>query len=152
MSEKDAGDKGKLVTEPTSLPKDLLNLSDRSTLDLTGLTKEQKGEIALKANEAKIELATKAQQASVDIQALDANLTNFNSAAREASKDGTSITITHTETTSTGRTEVVMGNTERAASGKISRSGQGLQDNSGKLIFVIGAVLAIVGLAAVWGG
>jgi hypothetical protein len=78
-------------------------------------------------------IRSQVDEAQIDIQDTNANLTNFNEIVRNSTKDGTSTTITHTQTSSSARTEAVMGNTEKAASVKISRSGSGLDDNNLKL-------------------
>jgi len=78
-------------------------------------------------------IRSQVDEAQIDIQDTNANLTNFNEIVRNSTKDGTSTTITHTQTSSSARTEAVMGNTEKAASVKIFRSGSGLDDNNLKL-------------------
>lgn len=123
-----------------------VNMGEKNILDLSSLAPDQKKQIAQKAQEAKIALKVKAEEAAIDVQVLDTTLTNLNTAARDATRDGTSITVTHTETSSTGRTEVVVGNTEKAAAGKISRSAKGFDDNSTKLAFVIAAGAVLVAL------
>ena len=123
--------------------KDVVDLSSNNMLDVSGLDDDAKQQIQVKANEAKIALMQKAQEANIDIEGTRITLDNLNASVRQSTQDGTSITATHTQTTSVGRTEVVMGNTEKAASGKISRSGAGLEDNSTKLL-IIGGVIAII--------
>jgi len=123
-----------------------IDLSNPNSLDLTGLSTEDKQQLILKAQEGKIEIKRKADEAQIDIQGTNANLSNFNEIVRNSTKDGTSTTITHTQTTSTGRTEAVMGNTEKAASGKISRSGSGLDDNNLKLAAIVGVAAIIIAL------
>lgn len=142
-----------LAVQPeVALPAKTLDLGKQDSLDLSSLTAEQKSQIALKANEAQIDLKVKAQEASIDVQALDTNLTNINSAAKDATSAGVSFTATHTETSTTGRTEVVIGNTEKAASGKISRSAQGLSDNTTKLALIAAIFIATIALIFVLSG
>ena len=123
--------------------RDILDLGSPNQLDLTDLSKEGRDLITQKALEAKIAISNKAQEAQIDIQGTKLQLDNLNAAVRDSSKDGTSITVTHTQTTSVGRTEVVMGNTEKAAAGKMSRSAAGLEDNTLKIVLavVVGVVL-----------
>ena len=123
--------------------RDILDLGSPNQLDLTGLSKEGRDLITQKALDAKIAISNKAQEAQIDIQGTKLQLDNLNAAVRDSSKEGTSITVTHTQTTSVGRTEVVMGNTEKAASGKMSRSAAGLEDNTLKILLavVVGVVL-----------
>jgi len=135
------GNKDLLSMENTNI-----DLSNPNSLDISGLSIEDRQQLILKAQEGKIEIKRKADEAQIDIQGTNANLSNFNEVVRNSTKDGTSTTITHTQTTSTGRTEAVMGNTEKAASGKISRSGSGLDDNNLKLVAIVGAVAIIIAI------
>jgi hypothetical protein len=102
---------------------DVLDISNTNSLDLSGMEDHAKNEIKKKYAEGEVRVREKAEEASVDIQATDATLQSFNKATREATQDGNSITMTHTQSTSVGRTEIVMGNTEKAAAGRIARSG-----------------------------
>ena len=132
--------------------KQVIDLSTNNLLDVSGLSDEAKQQLQIKANEAKIELQQKAQEANIDIQGTKVNLDNLNDTVKDSTREGTSITVTHTQTTSVGRTEVVMGNTERAASGKISRSGAGLEDNTIKLLIGGGIIAIVVALIISNGG
>ena len=134
-------------TKDSNVP---LNLGDGRNLDLQHLTPEQQQEISLKVQEAKIDLAKKAEAAKIDLHVTKTQIDNLSESSLEATKDGTSFTATHSQDTSVGRTEVVIGNTERAAKGKMSRSGAGLPDIDLKIGLIIGVV--IVMLALIFGG
>jgi hypothetical protein len=87
----------------------------------------------------------------VEIGALDAALGSFTDQTQRATNAGASATITHTQTSSLGRTEVVIGNTEKAASGKVSRSAAG-EDNKTIMIVAIAAVTAVIVAVVAFGG
>jgi hypothetical protein len=123
--------------------KNIIDLTSTNQIDITNLSKDAQELLTQKAFEAKIDINKKAQEAQIDIQGTKHNLDNLNSTVRESSKDGTSITVTHTQTTSVGRTEVIMGNTQKAAAGKISRSAAGSEDNTMKIVIAI-AIIAVV--------
>jgi hypothetical protein len=131
---------------PVKQDQNVIDLAAVNQLDLTNLSKDAQALITQKAFEAKIDINRKAQEAQLDIQGTKLNLDNFNEAVRASSRDGTSITVTHTQTTSVGRTEVIMGNTQKAAAGKISRSGAGLEDHTMKIIIavVVAAVILVI--------
>jgi uncharacterized lipoprotein YehR (DUF1307 family) len=149
-SEKASSKTGALIeTEET---KQVIDLSTNNFLDVSGLDDQAKQQLQIKANEALIDLNKKAKEANIDIQGTKVNLDNLNETVKDSTREGTSITVTHTQTTSVGRTEVVMGNTERAASGKISRSGAGLEDNTTKLLIGGGVIAIIVALIIANGG
>jgi hypothetical protein len=136
----------------TEEKKQVIDLSKNTLLDVSEMSDEGKELIMNKLAETQIDLNKKAQEANIDIQGTKVNLDNLNSTVKDSTREGTSITVTHTQTTSVGRTEVVMGNTERAASGKISRSGAGLEDNSMKLLIGGGVIAIIVALIIANGG
>ena len=90
-----------------------LNLSNSTTLDLKGLSEEQIAELRQQHASGMIDLHKKAAELKVDVDALDASLSTFNTQTAKATNDGTSATITHVQTSSAGRTEVMIGNTEK---------------------------------------
>jgi hypothetical protein len=123
-----------------------LDLSKMHEINLENLNEEQRQNISGKFADAQLELVKKAQQAQIDLGATKQGLDDFANTVKTSTAEGTSTTITHTQTTSVGRTEIVMGNTEKAAKGTISRSGAGLTDNSLKIIVIIAiaVVFAII--------
>ncbi len=138
---------GKVMTkEIAKVETGKIDLTKMTEIDLTNLDDDQQKHIMQKYTDAQVDLAMKAQQAKIDINATKATLDDMTGSVKDANNDGSSITITHSQTTSVGRTEVVMGNTERAAQGKISRSGSGLEDNTMKILVVVGVVAIIVAL------
>ncbi len=78
----------------------------------------------------------------VDVDALHATLSHLGGATHEAAKDGTSVTITHTQDTSIGRTEIIMGNTAEAQRGQLSRSQTG--DTNWTPYYIFGGLAALV--------
>ena len=146
MSQDEETDKKVVEAELADQSGEVLDLKNDQLLDLSGLDEEAKRALTLKAHEAKIDIQKKAAEAQVDLQGTKINLDNLNDTVKESTREGTSITVTHTQTTSVGRTEVVMGNTERAASGKISRGGAGLEDNTIKILVGVGIIAIIVAL------
>jgi hypothetical protein len=123
-----------------------LDLNRMHELDLSKLDDSQKNHILTKLTESQVDLAKTAQQAQIDIGATKTTLNDMTDSVRKATTDGTSATITHAQTTSIGRTEIVMGNTERAAKGKISRSGTGLDNNLMKIVIIAGVFAVITAL------
>lgn len=137
-------DKKSLITKDEKT----LDLSKIDEINLDNLSEAQRENITGKFADAQLELVKKAQQAKIDLGATKQGLDDFADTVKKSTSEGTSTTITHTQTTSVGRTEVVMGNTEKAAKGTISRSGAGLPDNSFKIIAVIAVAVVIVVILA----
>ncbi len=150
-NDKSSAERSKDLVE-TNETNQVIDISKTNVLDISGLDDEAKQQLQIKANEAIIDLQKKAQEANIDVQGTKVNLDNLNETVKDASREGTSITVTHTQTNSVGRTEVVMGNTERAASGKVSRSGAGLDDNTTKLLIGAGIIAILVTMIIVNGG
>jgi hypothetical protein len=122
----------------------VINLgSTNSLIDLTGIPPEQVAELKRQYASGMIDLAKKAGELKIDNASLAMLLDSFNTEAAKATQANVSMTATHTQTTAIGRTEVVMGNTDRAASGKLSASAAGVPD---RLLWIVGivAVAAII--------
>lgn len=132
--------KTNMPTEPSTT----LQLAQTDSIDLTGLNDSQIAEIKMRHASGMIDLKRKAEEMRLDVGALDASLTSFNTQADKATKDGHSATIQHSQTTSIGRTEVIIGNTEKAASGKLSRSAIGEPNNILKIVLIVAAALVLI--------
>ncbi len=128
---------------PATPQSKIINLADSNIIDLSHLSDDKAGELQARHFGAMIDLKKKAGELQIDVGALNATLGTLNTEADRAAKAGIHATMTHTQTTSIGRTEVVIGNTERAAGGKISTSAAGLQDRM-PWVLGIGAVVLIV--------
>ena len=116
----------------------------KNALDLSGLSEEQAQELQRQYASARIDLERKAAEAKIDVGALGAVLGTFNEEAAKATQANVSLTVSHRQKTSIGETEVVIGNTERAAAGKLSMSASGLTN---KLPLILGIIVA--GLVAI---
>jgi len=117
-------------------------------IEVNGLASNQISVLQKQHAKGLIEVQRKASELKVDIQALDQTLESLTSQARTANDAGVNITATHTQNTSLGQTEIIVGNTQRAASGKVAPLWPGLdnpQVRTGLMIagaVIVGAVLA----------
>jgi hypothetical protein len=132
----DRGEIKKIEPQENSM---VLKLNSTDLLDLSGFNEEQRVELKKKYAEAAIDHTAKAAQVRLDVQSLDATLASFNLQTERASQADSSITIQHSQNTSVGRTEIIVGNTDRAASGKLSRTATGEKNNA----VMIAAIIAI---------
>ena len=130
--------------------KDIVNLTESKSVDLSHLDEESKKEIHQLIAKQKVELAKKGMEQSIDVDSLRARLNTFGNQVYDVIEKGGSITITNAKDDSIGRTEVIMGNTDEAARGKLSRSAKGLPDNS-KWLIIGGVVVAIIAILALSG-
>jgi|GEM_PF-3097006 len=121
-------------------------------VEIAGL---QSGQVSvLQEQHAKglIEVQRKASELKVDIQALDQTLESLTSQARTANDAGVNITATHTQNTSLGQTEIIVGNTQRAATGKVAPFWAGFDGNQVRTGLIVGgAVVVGVVLAMLFG-
>jgi len=123
---------------PTSI-----SIGDSEVLDLSGMPQSERDELLRAYRKGVLDISQKAVEMRVDVEALRATLDSFANTTRATSEAGGSVTISHSQTTSDGKTEVVMGNTEKARSGKLDRP----QSTDRTLLIVI-AFVAIGALIA----
>ncbi len=126
---------------PTSV-----NLTPSTSIDLSWLTEEERKVLLIEYTSGMMNLGQKAQEMNIDAMALKKVLDDFSQATKDISGDGNAITIAHTQTTSIGRTEIIMGNTKHAQSGKLSKSQTGEKDWNPYYIF--GGIIALIVIIA----
>lgn len=118
-------------------------------IDLSSLSEIQRNALLADYNKGLLDVSKKAHELKVDVEALRATLGSLAITTRDLAQDNTSVTITHTQTTSLGRTEIIMGNTDQAKTGKFSRSQSGDRDMTP--YYVAGGLVALVAIAAFLG-
>ena len=131
---------------PTSVPT-TVPLSPSTAMDLSWLPEEKREALLVEYTKGMLDLGVKAQELHIDVATLKNTLDQLASTTKEVSEGGDAITVTHTQTTSIGRTEVIMGNTPEAEKGKFTSSQTGRRDMTP--IYVIGGLIAAVLIAAV---
>ena len=127
---------------PTSIP-----LSPTTAMDLSWLPEDKREALLVEYAKGMMDVSKKAQELHVDVSTLKNTLDQLASTTREVSEDGNAVTVTHTQTTSIGRTEIIMGNTTEAQSGQLTSSQTGQRDMTP--IYVIGGLIAAVLIAAI---
>ena len=128
-------------------PETSIDLRQGHILDTSGLTESQIQELKVQYASGMIDIRKKAEDLKVDVGALDALLRSFNEQTARAAEVGAHTTITHTQTTEVGRTEVVVGNTNKAASGKLSSSAKGERDIKLPVIIILAITAIIIAVA-----
>lgn len=113
-------------------------------IDLGALSQEQQSQLVAEYTRGTLDIHKKAAQMHVDVDAFKNMLDVMSTKTRELSQqEGTSVTMQHTQETSVGRTEVIMGNTQQAASGRLTRTMAG-ERNLTWLYFVGGAIVLLI--------
>ena len=130
---------------PSAGPGSVIQLGPNTHIDLSGLTTEQQQQLKMKHAEAMIGVNRKAQELVADAGALNHSLGTMAHHTGEVAAAGHDVTITHTQDSSLGRTEIIMGTSEAAKKGKLTRSQTGQPDNT--ILFVglaFGVVIIII--------
>jgi hypothetical protein len=114
------------------------------TIDLGKLTQQQQDQLVVDYIRGTLDVNKKAAEMQVDVTGFKNMLDVMSYKTKElAEQEGTSVTMQHTQESSVGRTEVIMGNTAQAASGKLTRTMAG-ERNLSWLYFVGGAIIVLV--------
>ena len=118
-------------------------------LDISHLSDEQKQQLALDYQKGMIDLETRARSLEIDVTTLGETLNRLASTTEQVvNQEGSHINITHTQDSSVGRTEIIMGNTEQARRGRLSRSATGDFDVQ-PIIVIGGLIVAVIVVIAV---
>ena len=125
---------------PTVVP-----LGPSSQLDLSWMPEDQRRALLTDYAKGALDIARKANELGVEVSTLRSTLGTLADNTRQVAQDGNSITVTHVQNSSFGRTEVIMGNTETAGKGRLSKSQTGERDWTP--IYVIAGIVALVLIA-----
>lgn len=137
-------------TPTTGSVPDRIDLTPTSSMDLSWLPEQERKALLLDYTKGMLDLGKKAQELNMDGASLKRTLDDLTVTSNQAAAEGNSVTITHTSSSSVGRTEVIMGNTDSAQKGKLSKSQTGERDWTPYYIF--GVLIAVVLIAASVGG
>lgn len=130
---------------PTSVP-----LGHGGSMDLSWMPEEQRRELLTGYAKGALDISKKANEMGVEVSTLRNTLGTLADTTKKMSEDGLSVTSTHVHNSQFGRTEVIVGNTETAGKGRLTKSQTGEKDWTP--FYVFGALIAIVLIAMAWGG
>lgn len=139
-------DKSLPVIKPSSMPTSVASNSSTAFELLAMLPEAQRNALIEEHARGMLDISRKATEMHVDVAALNAALGTVSSTTLQATKDGNSVTASHTQTTSIGRTEVIMGNTDSARVGKLTKSQTG--EFNWTPIYIILGIIALVMIAS----
>lgn len=139
-------DKSLPVIKPSPMPTSVASNTSTAFELLSMLPEEQRNALIEEHTRGMLDINRKATEMHVDVAALNAALGTVSSTTLQAAKDGNSVTASHTQTTSIGRTEVIMGNTDAARVGKLTKSQTG--EFNWTPIYVIIGIIALVIIAS----
>ncbi|MDB5602143.1 MAG: hypothetical protein JWN71_4187 [Xanthobacteraceae bacterium] len=128
-------------------PPTTITIGGTPTIDLSFLPDHQREALMNDYARGVVNVAQRAHELQVDVNVLRSTLDNLAATTKDVSESGNAITVSHTQTTKIGRTEIKMGNTDEAKSGKLSRTQAGERDWTPFYIFA--GIAAVVLIAAI---
>jgi hypothetical protein len=132
-----------IVPQPGRTPS-VVTLGPIPTIDLSFLPEAERSALMTDYAKGVIDVAKKAHELHVDIGVLKSTLDQLAQTTKDVSESGNAVTVTHTQTTKIGRTEIKMGNTEEARSGKLTSSQIGERNWTPYYIFAGIAALILI--------
>jgi hypothetical protein len=134
---------------PASVPTSIA-LGSGQTVDLSFIPEAQRSVILAEYMRGNMNIALRANELHVNVLTLKNTLDALVGSVNQVAKDGNSVTITNTQDTPLGRTEIIMGNTETAGKGRLTRSQVGGETNwIPYYIFAAIAAFAVIVIAIV---
>jgi hypothetical protein len=130
------------IPAPSGAPTSIA-LATGQTVDLSFIPEAQRNALMADYMRGTLDIAKKANELHVDVVTLRNTLGTLADTTRQVSQDGNSVTVTHTQTTAVGRTEIIMGNTETAGRGKLTRTQTGSETNWTPY-YIFAAIAAVV--------
>lgn len=119
-----------------------MNIGPSTSLDLSYLPEAERKQLLHDYTSGVLDIAKRAQDLHVDIGALQSTLNVLATTNKEVMGTGAAVTISHTQTTANGRTEILIGNTQAAQRGKLSKSQTGETDRT--WIYVVIGIIALL--------
>jgi hypothetical protein len=135
---------GRNLSVQTPRAPSVVTLGPIPTIDISFLPEEQRNALMADYARGTIDIAKRAHELHVDVGVLKSTLDTLANTTREVSESGNAVTVSHTQTTKIGRTEIKMGNTDEARSGKLSKTQTGERDWNPYYIFAGIAALVLI--------
>lgn len=135
--------------DPQTFP---LLLGGSVEIDLSVLPQDQRVALQVEYAKGMIDLERRAKEIGVDVLALDRTLRTMAETTHAVSASKDAVTITNTQDNSLGRTEIIMGNTEHAMKGRLTKSQTGERDLVPYLIGLGIVATAVIGVMLARGG
>lgn len=136
-------DEAHLAERPGSI-----RLGESEELDVSQLTDEQAKELRVRHGEMMLDRDDRRAKLKEDLTVSAEKLNTYTSAVIDTAAEKASITITNTNDDSLGRTEIIVGNTEAARRGKLSRSQIGWSEKNWFWIVVVAIIAFVIILIA----
>jgi len=132
----------KNLTKPISNVPMEIHLGQSTSIDLSWLPEKERQTLLIDYTKGMLDINKTAHELHVDAAVLKKTLEGLSDTTRDVSENGNAVTITHSQTTKVGRTEVMMGNTGQAERGKLSKSQAGEKD--WMPLYILGGILTVL--------
>jgi hypothetical protein len=143
-------DQGRNIVPQAGRTPSTVTLGALPTIDLSFLPEAERNALMTGYAQGVIDVAKKAHELHVDVGVLKATLDQLAHTTREVSDGGNAVTVSHTQTTKIGRTEIKMGNTEEAKTGRMTSSQVG--DRNWTPYYIFAGIVAVVLIAFLFAG
>jgi hypothetical protein len=141
---------GRNVVPQSGKTPSTITLGPLPTLNLDFLPEAEKSALMTDYAKGVIDVAKKAHELHVDVAVLKSTLDQLAQTTKDVSESGNAVTVTHTQSTKIGRTEIKMGNTEEAKSGRLTSSQTG--DRNWTPYYIFAGIVAVVLIAFLFAG
>lgn len=124
-----------------------IQLGRQDVLDVSNLPQREQDALEVQAHQKAIERDDRTQRMAQDLMATAGQIRTFTNAVADNAELDAAVTITNTKDDALGRTEIMIGNTDAARTGKLSRSQQGFGDYAWLWILlaaIAGVVIVLV--------
>lgn len=120
----------------------MIDLGSLGKVKISDLPENERNALLTEHAKNLMQIHKKGHDIKLDSDGLNKTLDGMTDTAKSAKENDTSATISHTQTSELGRTEVMIGNTNKANEGKFSNSQTGEKDLTP--FYVFGGIVAIV--------
>lgn len=124
----------------------IIDLGSLGKINLSELPENERNALIAEHSKNMMGIHKKGHDLKLDSDGLKKTLDGMTDTAKSAKENDTSATISHTQTSELGRTEVMIGNTNKANEGKFSNSQTGEKDLTP--FYICGGIVAIVIIVA----
>lgn len=133
--------------EPEAKVPSTIPLGPSTQIDLSWMPEDQRRALLTDYAKGVLDVSKRANELGVEVNVLRSTLGTLGDTTRQVAQDGNSVTLSHVQNSQFGRTEVMMGNTQAATTGKLSKSQTGERDWTPYYVLAGIAALVIIAIA-----
>ena len=147
MSDQDKSPNLPVGSQPVGVPT-VVPLGQNSQLDLSWMPEDQRRALLTDHVKGALDISRKANELGMEASSLRSKLETLAATAQQVAQDGNLITIKHIEKQSNSTTDVIIGNTDEAKKGRLSKHQTGEKDWTPVYVIAGIGALVLIALAA----